>query len=304
MKNGKPALTTIAASGKLGEARRRWGRCWLALLMVLVLGCGDEPSQGGQPGDLPPIVDAESLGVVAFNIESGDANVQTVSELVATVRGESLWGFSEVARSGWTDALLEAAGEGEGAPFRGVMGTTGSGIRLFLAYHTGILELLEWSELHHINVGGNVRAPLVGRMRHRASGQEFLFVVNHLYRSREERRHEQARLLNEWARTQTLPVVAAGDYNFDWHVENGEADHDQGYDLLTADAVFRWVRPDELIKTQCDERFNTVLDFVFVAGSAKEWPGESRILAPESGYCPDTPTRSDHRPVLATFQWP
>jgi len=73
-----------------------------------------------------------------------------------------------------------------------------------------------------INVGGNVRAPLVAQLRLKPAGPEFLFMVNHLYRSNTEWRHEQARLLNAWARSQTLPVIAVGDYNFDWDVSNGD----------------------------------------------------------------------------------
>ncbi|MEQ8468470.1 hypothetical protein [Coleofasciculus sp. E1-EBD-02] len=132
--------------------------------------------------------------------------------------------------------------------------------------------------------------------------QEFLFVVNHLYRSSESSRHEQARLLNEWGRSQQLPIIAAGDYNFDWDVVSGI--HDEGWDLITADDVFTWVKPDKLIATICSNRYNSVLDFVFVAGEAKNWPASSVILYgdPSDAYCPDDQTTSDHRPILATFQ--
>jgi hypothetical protein len=43
--------------------------------------------------------------------------------------------------------------------------------------------------------------PLVAHFRFKPAGAKFLFMVNHLYRSKAERRHEQARLLNEWARS-------------------------------------------------------------------------------------------------------
>lgn len=41
-------------------------------------------------------------------------------------------------------------------------------------------------------------------------------------------------MLNEWAENQDLPVIAVGDYNFDWEVVGGDQDHDEGFDLLTA----------------------------------------------------------------------
>ena len=52
-----------------------------------------------------------------------------------------------------------------------------------------------------------MRSPLVAHLRITDTGEEFLFVVNHLYRSREDRRHQQATELNLWASVQTLPVV-------------------------------------------------------------------------------------------------
>ena len=156
-------------------------------------------------------------------------------------------------------------------------------------------------ELESINIGGNVRAPLIGHFRIRDTDQEFLFMVNHLYRSREGRRHEQASLLNQWATMQVLPIVAVGDYNFDWSVNSGETDHDLGFDNLTENGVFTWVRPETLIRTQCSDQ-NSVLDFVFVAGPARQWQANSEIVFPETSYCPDDEATSDHRPVLARFE--
>ena len=125
-------------------------------------------------------------------------------------------------------------------------------------------------------------------------------MVNHLYRSNTEGRHEQARLLNARAPQQTLPVIAVGDYNFDWDVSNGDTVHDRGYDLLIVDGVLTWVRPPQLIRTQCS--FNSVLDFVFVAGAARQWSASSEILATEESYCPSDQHRSDHRPVRDVFE--
>jgi endonuclease/exonuclease/phosphatase (EEP) superfamily protein YafD len=90
-----------------------------------------------------------------------------------------------------------------------------------------------------------------------------------------------------------------GDYNFAWDVQQSETAHDVGYNLLTADGVFVLVRPPHLIKTEC--AFDSVLDFVFVAGAARRWRASSQILAAQNSYCPDDNTRSDHRPVLARF---
>jgi hypothetical protein len=65
--------------------------------------------------------------------------------------------------------------------------------------------------------------------------------------------------------------------------------------------VLTWIRPPQLIRTQCS--FNSVLDFVFVAGAARQWRASSEILAVQESYCPSDQNRSDHRPVLATFEF-
>jgi endonuclease/exonuclease/phosphatase family metal-dependent hydrolase len=211
-------------------------------------------------------VTAERLRVVGFNVESGGARPEVVATLITATPGVDLWGFSEVQNDTWAMVFEQAAEQGTQADFLRLLGTTGGADRLALLYNADRLELLRQFELHDINPEGRVRAPLVGHFRLRTTGQEFLFQVNHLYRSRADQRHRQAQLLNTWARQQVLPVIAVGDYNFDWSVTNGEANHDAGYDRLTADGIFVWVRPTRLLRTQCS--FDSVLDFVFIAGAA------------------------------------
>jgi len=150
-----------------------------------------------------------------------------------------------------------------------------------------------------------VRAPLVALFQDIETGQEFFFMVNHLYRTRRDRRHQQSRLLNEWAGEQELPVIATGDYNYDWEVEGGDDDHDDGFDLLTAADIFTWVRPAVLRRTQCSAtqngcRFNSVLDFVFVANQPDSWQSSSEIITAPGDF-PDNSSTPDHRPVQAIF---
>jgi hypothetical protein len=242
----------------------------------------------------------QTLRVVGFNVESGGARPDVVDDLIAAAQDVDLWGFSEVQDAIWATMFAQAAAEGETGTFAPILGTTGGGDRLLIVYRVDRFDLVRSFELTDINVGGNVRAPLVAQLRLKPAGPEFLFMVNHLYRSNTERRHEQARLLNAWARSQTLPVIAVGDYHFDWDVSNGDTVHDRGYDLLIADEVLMWIRPPQLIRTQCS--FNSVLDFVFVAGAARQWSASSEILATEESYCPSDQNHSDHRPVLARFE--
>jgi len=69
----------------------------------------------------------------------------------------------------------------------------------------------------------------------------------------------------------------------------------------------RRLKPARLVKTQSDDRFNTVLDFVFVANAPFGWTGFSTILN-RDGDQPaidldfdDDDEASDHRPVDAMF---
>lgn len=243
---------------------------------------------------------AQTFTVCAYNVESGGASAPTVADVVEEIDGVDLWAFSEVQNATWLSSFTTAAGADENATFDSVLGTTGGGDRLGVVFNTSEFVLIDDFELDWINIGGNVRAPLVAHLRLTDGGTEFLFVVNHLYRSRSDRRHQQARELNDWAETQTLPVITAGDFNFDWDAEDGDTFHDRGYDELTEDNVFEWIRPPSpLIKTH-DSHHNSVLDFVFASGDAKVWNATSEIIV-RAGDFPDDNTTSDHRPVRATF---
>lgn len=305
--------------GLQGERSGDWRRgvTWRAatgLAIALGLaGCGWLPGwAGGRRADPD-----RPLTVVSFNLQSGHANPDYLArEAVAAVPEADLWGLSEVADASWLERFDRAAEGAGGGRFETILGTTGGDDRLGVVYGDR-LELVGTSELSEINAYGRVRAPLVARFRVRFDGQasagrgsdseganseEFLFLVNHLYRSDREARHQQARLLNQWARSQTLPVVAVGDYNFDWDAPSNGQRRDRGYDFLTEGGVFVWVRPAAIVPTHCSDRYQSVLDFVFVAGTARDWSARSEILFPEASYCPDDRRQSDHRPVLARFR--
>jgi hypothetical protein len=180
---------------------------------------------------------AQVLRVVGFNVESGGARPEVVDDLIAGAQGVDIWGFSEVQDQSWATAFAQAAAQGETGAFTPIRGSTGGGDRLLIVYNRDRFEVGRQGEWPHLNIEGRVRAPLVAHFRLQPAGPEFFFMVNHLYRGNEGR-HERARLLNAWAREQTLPVIAVGDDNFDGDVTRGETRHDQGYDLLTAEGVF------------------------------------------------------------------
>lgn len=241
----------------------------------------------------------QTLTVVSWNVESGDSDNDTIRARMARFQGVDLWGLSEVASPAAAGIFERGAEDGEGADFSRVVSATGGGDRLAIIFNARRFRLVRQQELTDINEG-NHRAPLVAELEEISTRQRLLFMVNHLARGNNTLRHRQATKLNQWVRNQTLPVVAVGDYNFDFDVVGGDQNHDRGFDNMTAGGAWTWVRPPTLIKTQCSPQFNSVLDFVFVNAAARAWAGTSEILV-EPNDCDDTPLTSDHRPVVARF---
>src|SRR5690606_12896167 len=109
-----------------------------------------------------------------------------------------------------------AAEAGKGVNYDSLLGTTGGADRLLLVWDAQRFELVDSGEM--LTIGETGRAPLWAQLRERASGMEFIIMVNHLHRSNDGIRHRQATSLNEWAVTQDLPLINMGDFNFDYAV--------------------------------------------------------------------------------------
>jgi hypothetical protein len=262
---------------------------------------------------------AQNMTVVSWNAESGGANPDTIANHANpdTIANHmnlhfgaiDIWGISEVSAS-WAPTLEAAAEAAGGVDYGSVLGTTGGADRLLILYNDERFDLTGTEELEDINIGGYVRAPLVATLLDNESGAQFSVMMNHLYRTNEGARHQQSTMLNQWATTTDATVIALGDYNYDWETVGGDADHDLGYDNLVADGVFEWVRPSTLARTQCSKRtrsdgtvycrYDSVLDFVFVAGGAQDWQATGSIVTWEDDF-PDDHLHPDHRPVSATF---
>ncbi len=263
---------------------------------------------------------AEEVTVVGFNVEgvqpdgTWDSRLETVAQTVALLPRVHLWGFSEVPDAQWARRLRDAAGSDR----LYILGRTGGDDKLCIVFDKRRLELLDPPsvqnprELREIHQKTGGRAPLVATFRLKSTGTRFQFLVNHLHQTDDRRRHKQATLLNEWAREQTLPTIAVGDYNFDWDPRRHGAgrrmtgQHDVGFDSMTKQGAWLWVQPDRLVRTQCGpdpDAYTSVLDFVFLAGPARAWKAESEILDVNQP-CPDDASHSDHRPVKAILEIP
>jgi|GEM_PF-6363093 len=252
------------------------------------------------------------LRVICWNLESGDSDAELLGRQMGQKDEVDIWGLSEVDPDVFD--IIEAGAEESGIDFETIEGETGGNDRLAILFNTDRLELLEVMELHAVRLGSqNLRAPLIAHFRGKATGIEFVFMVNHLLRGDgdehdEERRLEQARLLNEWASVQTLPVILTGDLNADYDCQFGDAGQRAPlFDELIQDGHLAWVRPISLVRTQ--RSFNSVLDFVMVANpqALPGWSGASRVLNRAGDSVATTLTfqdngeQTDHRPVDAVF---
>ena len=151
-----------------------------------------------------------------------------------------------------------------------------------------------------LSKAGGSRHPLLAKFRVIATGDEFWFVVNHLQRGlgapTNERRQAQADWLNEWAQGKAdnvnpPAIILVGDYNFDVtpYTKRGNP----AFDIFMKDGMFRWIEPPcvaanscPLTGTGCHPHFNSILDFVFLAGPARSWTATSEILfKDDTDYC-------------------
>ena len=113
-------------------------------------------------------------------------------------------------------------------------------------------------------------------MREKESSQEMIVMTNHLARGNADFRQEQAVGLREWAREQTVPVIALGDFNmdYDYRVMKGNA----AFDEMIRDNVWSWLAPETFVDTNWSDRDgdgqdnypDSMLDLAFAAGVAKE----------------------------------
>lgn len=285
------------------------------------------------------------LNVLSWNVESGrnDPNViaRELTEL-NTDRGRAKYDLiclTEV-KSVNAESYRRALKVGT-ADYQLVVSSNGNDDRIALLYRrdrfrrtdrgsaAGRPTELSSHDGETFPAGGNRRPCVVQLQDQRNGGLEFLFMGNHLNRGTNRTRQTQARLLREWVKVQTLPVIATGDYNFDFDFQHLTGN--QAMSIFLRDPAseggrfaWKWVIPDtevrvvgqggtryveivgELQDTNWydgdgdgeDDYPDSFLDFVFLGASARRWPATSTVIV-RPGDFPDGPQRSDHRPVAA-----
>lgn len=250
---------------------------------------------------------AEEITVISWNVESGGADPGVVAGQMGAMDGVDLWGLCEVHGQAWADQFEVGAETGEPGDFTSILGTTGQSDRLLILYDNQQFTLVNrfeigWTNQHWYTPNMRPRSALVATLRHNGTNQEFFFMVNHLYRGSgvDPRRLDQAAMLAQWARQQTIPVIAVGDYNFDWDLDPSDCaeNYNKGLGAMTI-CGFDWLKPAHMVKTH-DSYYNSVLDFIFLANYAGVISGTSEIVVRPNDF-PDDSTTPDHRPVKAVL---
>ena len=243
----------------------------------------------------------DSIRILAWNIESEGANIDVIAEEVLAMDRYDLYGFTEVRPQEW-GAIKDALGDG----FVFWYSKTGYNDRTAYAISKDRFEVLRKYEMgkfgNIILNPGNYRSPHVYELRDRISDIKFAIVLNHLARGKAKIRQRQAEGLRQWVASMTLPVIAIGDYNFDYvfETEKGNA----AFDIFMADNTLTWVKPEPLIDSNwfdgnrdgIDDYPGSILDFAFVAGDAKRWNPKSKVIIRDGDF-PDDDQTSDHRPI-------
>lgn len=257
--------------------------------------------QSDPPTIAPADSASQSIRMLAWNIESNGANGDVIADQLSTLGRYDIYGFTEVRPLDWP-AIKASLGDG----FVYFYSKTGYDDRTAFAINKFRFDVLDQYEMEqhegYVLNPGNYRSPHVCELKDRATGTQFLLMLNHLARGKAAVRQRQAEGLREWAKTIEQPIVAIGDYNFDYVFATQKGN--PAFDLFLADDVYQWVVPEPLIDSNWydgdqdgeDDYPGSILDFAFVTGQAKSWRPVSRVIVREGDF-PDDLITSDHRPI-------
>lgn len=276
-------------------------------LFIFLAGCRSEqtttfepaPDEGkvsAQQKEVPP---SKTISILSWNVESGGNDPDVIADQLRQLGEYDIYCLQEVHSRNF-DRYAEATG------LVSINSKSGAGDRLQILFDDQRFQLLEQKELMehrgYVLNNGTHRSPLYVRLQDKNTGVQIIVMTNHLARGSAELRKEQAIGLREWARDQSVGVINIGDFNMDFDFPTGRGN--DAFPEILRDNIFSWIKPVELIDTNWADRNNdgvddypdSMLDFAFVAGPAKEWKPVCHVIVREGDF-PDDETTSDHRPI-------
>ncbi|MDA8745911.1 hypothetical protein N9N28_14880 [Rubripirellula amarantea] len=241
------------------------------------------------------------IRILSWNIESEGADIHVIAKQLAEMPRYDIYGLTEVKAEEW-QAIKEALGD----DYDYWYSRTGFNDRTAYIVKKDRFEILSRGELGSFDGiiinPGNYRSAHVYELYDRLNKTVFTVVLNHLARGKAEVRQQQAEGLRRWASALNRPIIAIGDYNFDYVFATEQGN--RAFDVFAQDGTFEWVKPNPLVDSNWfdgngdgeDDYPGSILDFAFVAGEAKHWHPTSRVIVRDGDF-PDDKTTSDHRPL-------
>jgi endonuclease/exonuclease/phosphatase family metal-dependent hydrolase len=250
---------------------------------------------------------AQSLVIAAFNVESGDdTTAERAAEDVARMPPLHLWALQEVEDAAMLATIVETLNAETGLTYVGRMGTTGGRYGddfLAFIYLQDAFANVSFEELEAV---GGSRLPLVMRATS-WTGHNLTFVNNHFNRGNETRRRQQAINLRDWiAQRPQEAIIAMGTFNFDYDFRGARQGGNRAFEQFADGGHISWPEPMCLANdncpstgSQCNPNYESLLDFIFLAGTAFDWPAVTDLGFLDEPYCGrDQRGYPDHRPVM------
>lgn len=247
----------------------------------------------------------EELHVISWNVESDGALPAVICTQLAELPNASMYALQEVAGRD-IGRYGQAIRKARGNSYRLVAGWTGQRDRLVVCFDTSRLRLLELRELfvhddYELNDWRH-RSPLACLFEDKRTSEEFWFLTVHLARNDALLRRSQARGLVAWASKSKLPILATGDFSFDYNFKVGRGN--PACDYFFRNQTWKWARPETLVDTNWadanhdgrDDYPDSCLDFACYARTPSHWKISSAVVV-RPGDFPDDEASSDHRPV-------
>ena len=253
------------------------------------------------------------IKVISWNLQSGQSNDQHLANQMAQKGVIDLWGLSEVRSQSALDTFHQRIEQATGEEYAAKLSDSGDSDRLAILYRKSVFEPRSgFFEIERIKVSKGLRPGFAIRLAGKTTGQEFMFMVNHLKccfskASEFEKRRKQVRGMNSIAdQNSDVPIIAVGDLNTRVSVKTGKLIDPGIKALIEGDGSYEWIRPKVLAQTE--DTKNNVIDYILVANRIEGWDAESVILS-RSGNKPADPNKklrdsfkdTDHRPVLGIF---
>lgn len=254
-----------------------------------------------------------ALNIASFNVESdSDTRPALVAEDMHRLPGIDIWALQEVeseeALKLFVETLNDASTDGEDSInglYDGFMGRSGRRWRdhLGFIYRVDRFQTVRFEESKAF--GGSRDALIMIAIL--ADGTPVTLVNHHFNRGDAARRQRQAYLFRRWlAAHSDQAIISIGDFNFDYDHLKSAPHGNPAFEEFMSDGLIDWPAPACIAAetcpptgSQCNARYNSILDFIFLSGPARAWRVETDLAFLDENYCErDRLGYADHRPLI------